>query len=267
MRKTSPQKKTNKKKLGVSSAKTVTAGHRFRATNRARTSIKKDLRSEVRLHRTPGAVLLKSSGKASQSKISKTRQVSRFSSTAKRVALRVRAALPKVLPPNPLRLASIRQYESAVRLLYAQNFERAKSAFEKLIQTFGEDKEILERAKSHLRLCEQKIARKPPAPRSVEDLYNVAVALMNEGKYPESIEHLNKALKNRPDCDYVLYALAATYCLTGNVDNALRNLRAAITLKPENRFLAQHDYDFEPLMQDSRFISIVFPERGTASLR
>src|SRR5206468_11397723 len=103
MRKTSPKKKTNKKKVGVSSAKKVTAGHRFRATNRVRTSIKKNLRSEVRLHRSPGAVLLKSSRKASKLKISKT-QPSRFSSTAKRVPLRVQAALPKVLPPNPLRV-------------------------------------------------------------------------------------------------------------------------------------------------------------------
>jgi len=172
-----------------------------------------------------------------------------------------------VLPPNPVRLASIKQYESAVRLLYAQNFERAKLALEKLIQTFVEDKEILERAKNHLRLCEQKIARKPPAPRSVEDLYNVAVGLMNEGKHQESIEYLNKALKTSPDCDYVLYALAASYSLTGNIDSALKNLRVAITLKPENRFLAQQDHDFEPLLQDSRFISIVFPERVTAPAR
>jgi len=266
MRRTSLKKQASKKKAGVLSAKTSRA-NRFRAANRVQTSAKSNFKSEVRLRRRSGAVLLKSRGKGSKAETSRTRQVPRSSSSRERSGQRLQANVPKVLPPNPLRLASIKQYESAVRLLYAQNFERAKSAFEKLIQTFGEDKEILERAKSHLRFCEQKIARKPPAPRSVEDLYNVAVALMNEGKYHESIEYLNKALKNRPDCDYVLYALAATYSMTGNTDNALRNLRAAITLKPENRFLAQHDYDFEPLMQDSRFISIVFPERLTASPR
>jgi tetratricopeptide (TPR) repeat protein len=260
MRKTSPKKKTNKKKIGAFASKTSIA-HRSRPVSRAQTSIK-GLRSEVRLRRSSRATLLKTSGKVSKSQISKTQRVSRLSTKAHRGT-----SLPKALAPNPIRLASIKQYESAVRLLYAQNFERAKLALEKLIQTFVEDKEILERAKSHLRLCEQKIARKPPAPRSVEDLYNVAVALMNEGKYQESIEHLNKALKTRPDCDYVLYALAASHCLTGNIDGALKNLRAAITLKPENRFLAQQDYDFEPLMQDSRFISIVFPERVTAPPR
>jgi tetratricopeptide (TPR) repeat protein len=263
MRKTPPKKLTNKKKLAVSTSAKAVKDPRSRD---AQTRVKRNLRREVLLQRS--STLLKSNGKGTKSQISRARQVPKLSNSRERGSShRLQLAVPKVLPPNPLRLASIKQYESAVRLLYAQNFERAKSAFEKLIQTFGEDKEILERAKSHLRFCEQKIARKPPAPRSVEDLYNLAVALMNEGKYHESIEHLNKALKNRPDCDYVLYALAATYCMTGNVDNALRNLRAAITLKPENRFLAQHDYDFEPLMQDSRFISIVFPERMAASPR
>jgi tetratricopeptide (TPR) repeat protein len=260
MRKTSLKGPTNKRKLAIS-AKVGKSG-KFRTSNRFQTSLKRNLKSGARLRRNSESALLKSGSKVTKSQVPRSRQVPRLSNSKERgSARRIHLIVPKVLPANPLRLASIKQYESAVRLLYAQNFERAKSAFEKLIQTSGEDKEILERARSHLRFCEQKIARKPPAPRSVEDLYNLAVTLMNEGKYHESIEHLNKALKNRPDCDYVLYALAATYCMTGNVDNALRNLRAAITLKPENRFLAQHDYDFEPLMQDSRFISIVFPER------
>lgn len=265
MRKT-PKRLTSRRKLTSSTSTIAAKGRRVRSSPSSQSRVKRNLRSEVRLHRSSKAALLKSSGKGTKSQVSRVRQVPKFSNSKQRGSVRsLQLGVPKVLPPNPLRLASIKQYESAVRLLYAQNFERAKSAFERLIQTSGEDKEVLERAKSHLRFCEQKIARKPPAPRSVEDLYNLAVALMNEGKYHESIEHLNKALKNRPDCDYVLYALAATYCMTGNVDNALRNLRAAITLKPENRFLAQHDYDFEPLMQDSRFISIVFPERMAAS--
>jgi hypothetical protein len=54
---------------------------------------------------------------------------------------------------------------------------------------------------------------------------------------------------------------------TGNVEAALNNLQTAITLRPENRFLAQRDADFEPLKQDARFISMVFPERLTPAIR
>ncbi len=245
-------KSNSRRKIVASAAKS--RRRKSHSAHAAQTSVK-GVRSEIRL-RHFGAAQSKTRVKSKSSRI---RQLSKTSGTVLQKPQKTQVNARKVISANPLRLASIRQYEAAVKLLYAQNFEKAKAAFERLIQTSGEDKEVLERAKSHLRLCEQRIARKPPAPRTVEDLYNVAVALMNEGKYQESIEHLNKALKNSPDCDYVLYALAASHCLTGNIDSALSNLRSAITLKPENRFLAQHDYDFEPLTQDSRFISIVFP--------
>jgi tetratricopeptide (TPR) repeat protein len=162
---------------------------------------------------------------------------------------------------SPLRSTSVKQYEAALKLLYSHDYERAKAAFEKIIISFAEDKEVLERARINLKLCEQKIARKPPAPRTLDEHYDLAVALMNEGKYEEAFDHLSKALKSNPKCDYVIYALAAMNSRTGNVETALSNLQTAITLKPENRFLAQRDVDFEPLKQDARFISIVFPER------
>ncbi len=171
----------------------------------------------------------------------------------------------KIAKVNPIRTASIKHYETAVKLLYSHQYDKAKIAFEKIIATFSDDKEVLERTRLHLRLCEQKIARKPPAPRTLDEHYNLAVALMNEGRYDESQDHLQRALKSNPRCDYVLYALAANNCRQGDLESALGNLQSAISLKPENRFLAQRDSDFEVLKQDSRFVSLVFPERTPAS--
>ena len=172
---------------------------------------------------------------------------------------------PKV---NPVRAASLKQYEAAVRLLHAHEYEKAKIAFDKVIAAFGDDdKEVAERSKIHLRLCEQKIARKPAAPRTPDEHYDLAIALMNEGKYEETLDHLNKALKSNPKCDYVIYALAITHCRTGNFDRALANLQTAIGLKPENRFLAQRDSDFEVLKQDNRFVSLVFPDQPSEPIR
>lgn len=175
-----------------------------------------------------------------------------------------RARQPKA---NPVRTASVKQYEAAVKLLYSREYDKAKLAFEKLITAFPDDKEVVERSRIHLRLCEQKIARKPPAPRTLDEHYDLAIALMNEGKFDESLDHLNKALKSNPKCDYVLYALAITHCRTGNFERALANLQTAIDLKPENRFLAQRDSDFEVLKQDSRFVSLVFPDQSSVSIR
>jgi tetratricopeptide (TPR) repeat protein len=206
-------------------------------------------RAQASLKGVRGAVQLRRNGKLKQS--------------TTRVRISVQAKTAKAPLSNAFKSASIKQYENAVKLLYAQEFEKAKAVFEKLIQTSTEDKEIVERARSHIRLCEQKTARKPPVPRTVEDYYNLAITLMNSGKYEGAIEYLNKALKYNPNCDYVFYALAAANSRIGNLDSALSNLKVAINLKPENRFLAQSDSDFELLMQDSRFISMVFPDRTT----
>ncbi len=171
----------------------------------------------------------------------------------------------RVSKPDPVKTASVKQYEAAIKLLYSQEFERARTALEKIVKAYPEDKELLERVKSHIRLCEQRTSRRPPAPKTVEDYYNLAVALMNENRYNESLEQLNKALRVSPNCDYVVYALAALCSRSGDLDNALKYLGTAIKLKPENRFLAQHDSDFEPLAHDARFTSIVFPERLAGS--
>lgn len=133
-------------------------------------------------------------------------------------------------------------------------------AFEKVISADGQNKEINERALTHIRLCQSRMGRRQPVPKATEELYNIAVTLINDGRFQESMKHLNRALKRSPRCDYVIYALAACYSRLGNRDRALKHLKRAIDLKVENRFLAQRDADFEPLMRDARFASLVFPE-------
>ena len=173
---------------------------------------------------------------------------------------RRKTAQPRAGSAHAGRSTLIKQYERAVRLLYRQQFEQAREAFEKVISADGQDKEIYERALTHIRLCQNKMARRQPVPTTTEELYNVAITLINDGRFQESIKHLNRALKRSPKCDYVIYALAVCYCRLGNRDRALKQLKLAIDLKVENRFLAQRDADFEPLMRDSRFASLVFPE-------
>ena len=178
---------------------------------------------------------------------------------------RLKKAQPGARSIHPGRQTLIKRYEAAVRLLYRQQFEQAIAAFEKVIKTDGHDKEICERALTHIRLCENKMARSRPAPKTAEELYDFAVTLINEGRYQESIRHLNRALRRNPGCDYVIYALAVCDCRLGNRDRALKHLKRAIDLKAENRFLAQRDADFEPLLRDSRFVSLVFPEEPAAA--
>jgi tetratricopeptide (TPR) repeat protein len=141
-----------------------------------------------------------------------------------------------------------------------QKFHRAKELLGKVVT--GASKELAERGQVHLRICEQRIAR-PPAPmlRTADDYYHHGVAMMNLGRWDEAREHLDRAKKAAPKADYVIYALAALDCLTGETDSAMENLKQAIALRPENRYHARNDEDFAYLQEDPRFTELLYPER------
>lgn len=254
MPKPSPARKNRTKKVTKSSAK--------QSKSKTKVLARKGGRNRVAKQREVKAVRKAAVGSGSAVTVPKRAQASHSKrpNTDRSPSAILKHQRPRPPKVNPVRTASIKQYEAAVRLLYSHEYEKAKVAFERVIASFADDKEVVERSKIHLRLCEQKIARKPAAPRTLDEHYNLAVALMNEGRYEEAVDHLNKALKSNPKCDYVIYALAITQCRTGNFERALASLQTAIGLKAENRFLAQRDSDFEVLKQDSRFVSLVFPD-------
>jgi hypothetical protein len=60
--------------------------------------------------------------------------------------------------------------------------------------------------------------------------------------------------------DYVWYGLAVLDCLTGRIEDALRNLQQAIKLNGANRFQARNDSDFTKMADDPRFTELLYPE-------
>jgi tetratricopeptide (TPR) repeat protein len=157
----------------------------------------------------------------------------------------------------------LKQYEEALRYFQQQKLHKAKQVLEKVVA--GPSKELADRAAIHLRICEQRIARTTtPVLRSPEDHYHHGVAMMNLGRWDDAREHLDKARKMAPKADFILYALAALDCLTGEAEAALENLKLAIQLRPENRYHARNDEDFAFLQEDPRFTELLYPERDAA---
>ena len=168
-----------------------------------------------------------------------------------------------VLPPDPLapaRQQQLKVYEDGLKQFQQQKYHKAKQAFEKVLE--GPGGELIDRARMHLRICDQRISRPTlPAVKSSEDHYTHGVALMNLGRWDEAREHFDRALKASPKADYIVYAMAALDCLTGEADAALDKLKLAIQLRPENRYHARNDEDFSFLQEDPRFTELLYPER------
>jgi len=167
-------------------------------------------------------------------------------------------------PPDRVRSKgftdAIQAYETGLKLMHAENFEKAIKSFENLIAHHPEEQEIHERAKVLIHVCEKKIQEKARTVlRSADDHYNFGVAELNRRDLDSAVEHFQHALRLTPKGDHILYALAAASALKGNRDEAVGYLKQAIHHRPENRFLALRDTDFENLHEDSNFKQLVTP--------
>lgn len=178
----------------------------------------------------------------------------------KGLAADAKANAPVPDPDAPAKQQQLKLYEEALKHFQQQRFARAKEILDRVVE--GPSKELCDRARVHLRICEQRISRPPsPALKSAEDHYTQGVALMNLGRWDEAREHLDRARKAAPKADHVIYAMAALDCLTGEADSAMQNLKLAIQLRPENRYHARNDADFSFLQEDPRFTELLYPER------
>ena len=154
---------------------------------------------------------------------------------------------------------SMARFENGLQLFNQNHFARARGIFERL--TEDRARELAERARVYVNICEQRLARTSPQLKTAEDLYNHGVGLANQGNPEEAEQVLRKALKLAPQADYIYYAIATTYALRENVEGALEYLLKAIELNERNRYQAQNDADFANLLEDPRFTELLYPEK------
>src|SRR5215469_5129037 len=154
--------------------------------------------------------------------------------------------------------AAVRNFEAGLHLEQRQNFRKAREIFEKLVATAPAD--IADRARVHVKACAERAGRVVKPPKTAGEYHVLGVAELNLRELDRAVEHLSKAQKLEPGREEVSYALAAAYSLQGNSEAALEQLKTAIALRPQNRFQARHDADFETLASDPRFLSLVVPD-------
>src|SRR5258706_732722 len=154
----------------------------------------------------------------------------------------------------------VQNYEAGLRLMQERKFERARTAFMKVVG--GPSKELAERVTVHLSAVNQYLAREGASERfkSPEEHYDYAVALMNTGDYDSAREHLEKITKQSPKSDFVWYGLAALDALQGRSADALKHLTESIRLNPRHRIQARNDSDFQSMLDDPRFTELLYPE-------
>jgi len=135
-----------------------------------------------------------------------------------------------------------RDYEAALEL-----FEQASS---------GPQITVNESARMYCVICKQRLGQGQPELKTAEDLYNFAVAMINQKRYTEAAGHLQKALQMSEGA-HIRYALALANGLEGDMPGAVSHLQKAIQLDPRTRSLARNDSDFKPLLGDPAIRTLV----------
>ena len=150
-------------------------------------------------------------------------------------------------------------FERAIQLLHKRSFREAKEMFEKA--RIGPNPEIAVNAATHVRMCERRLAAPLPEPKSAEEHYNYAIALINLRSLEEARRHVEIALKMEPRADHVHYAMGVCMALSGDAQGAYDSLKRAIELQPRNRMVARQDSDLEGVSHHARIGKLLYPDQ------
>jgi tetratricopeptide (TPR) repeat protein len=144
-------------------------------------------------------------------------------------------------------------YERAIDALQHHEYARALDLLQSVLERFPDEKELHERVRLYLNICERHVRRRAETPRSIQERLYAATLAINGGRYDEAVAQLRLARDEEPDNDHALYMLAVAHAQRGEHAEAIAHLERAIAVNPENRAIARRDSDFEPLEDDEAF--------------
>jgi tetratricopeptide (TPR) repeat protein len=151
--------------------------------------------------------------------------------------------------PRAGHVEAVSLYEEGLAALQAHEFSRASAVLRSVLSRYPEERELHERVHLYLNVCDRHMTPRAVSPSTPEERVFAATLAVNAGNYDEALEHLKTASAEAPEHDHALYMLASVLTLRDQMDAAVPLLLRAIELNPDNRTLARHDPDLEPLRQ------------------
>jgi tetratricopeptide (TPR) repeat protein len=146
------------------------------------------------------------------------------------------------------------------------DYHAALDLLKSVLRLYPEEKELHERVKLYLNVCERQAAPRETVPSSVDERLYAATLALNGGRYDEALLHLRLVRDEDPDNDHALYMLAVAHAQRDEHTEAIAHLERAIALNPENRALARRDSDLEALHDDDAFrAALETPAPSTSS--
>jgi tetratricopeptide (TPR) repeat protein len=170
-------------------------------------------------------------------------------------AMPARAPTSQPPAPTPQRRSAeaVALYERGLETLQRHEYGAAASLLESVLRLYPEEKELHERVRLYLNICQRQATPRESSPQTVDERLYAATLAINGGQYDQAIAHLRLVRDEDPDNDHALYMLAVAHAQRDEHAEAIAHLERAIALNPENRALARTDLDLEPLRDDDSF--------------
>lgn len=158
-------------------------------------------------------------------------------------------------------------YERGLQALQRRDFAASADALRHVIERYPDERELLERARLYLKVCERELEPKEPTPKTPDEWVYAATVALNAGDESTTIRHLQRALTDDPRHDHAHYMMAVVSVRRGDPSGAIDRLRQAVSLNPENRSLARQDPELDSLRDETAFKAIVEAASSDAGAR
>lgn len=144
-------------------------------------------------------------------------------------------------------------FGEAMKEFHKGKYDRAQELLKAFIEKYDTEKELLDRAKTYLRMTQERGKKETVSLKTVDDYIAQSVYRINSGAHEEALKLLEKALEMKADEGRVYYLMADAHMLMGKPDEAMEYLKKAFQRDKVYRTLAQNEVDFEPIWDDKKF--------------
>ncbi len=154
-------------------------------------------------------------------------------------------------------LEAVVVYEAGIRQIQAHDFARAADLLARVVNAFPQERELCERARLYLSLCDRQLRPAADEPQSLAERIYAATLALNAGQVERAIAFLGSVLREDSRNDQALYMLASAYAQRGDLQVAIPYLRQAIESNPDNRVLARVDPDLAGLRAEDTIAALL----------
>ena len=170
---------------------------------------------------------------------------------------RRRSARAPVVKIREAYAKAVTLYEKGLKALQRKNYDGAATAFRTLLEDFPEERELHDRARLYLNVCERETGPKVKVPKSVDERILAATLALNRRDVDQALVLLRRTASSHPKHDHIQYMLALAHALRDDVETAAEHLERAIALNPGNRLQAKQEPDFDSIRRTQPFLDAI----------